>query len=54
MRILLHSKASAELEDAFVWYKAKAEDLGAEFLDEIDGAIAATRDASSGDSPRLP
>lgn len=45
MRVVLHFKASAELQNAFVWYEAKARNLGCEFLDEVDRGIAAIRDA---------
>ena len=44
MRVVLHFKASAELENAFDWYEAKARNLGCEFLDEVDRSIAAIRD----------
>lgn len=38
--VKLHPEAFAELEAAFRWYEEKTPGLGAEFLDEVDKAIA--------------
>jgi plasmid stabilization system protein ParE len=43
MRVVIQPEASTELEDAFRWYENKAEDLGHDFLEEIDRGIAAIR-----------
>lgn len=46
-RVSVHPEAYAELEAARSWYEAKAENLGNEFLDEIDRAIATIRESPS-------
>jgi toxin ParE1/3/4 len=44
MRVILHSEAEAELEDAFHWYESKAGGLGRELLDEVDEGIERIRE----------
>lgn len=33
-------EAEADIEEAFAWYEARAEGLGAEFLQAVDAALA--------------
>jgi len=44
MRVILHSKAVAELRDAFLWYENKAGNLGHDLLDEVDEGIGKIRE----------
>ncbi len=41
----VHSDVYAELEHSRSWYEERADNLGTEFLDEVDRAIETVRDA---------
>ncbi len=45
LKIDVHPDVYAELEDSRSWYEERAENLGTEFLDEIDRAVNAVQQA---------
>jgi len=44
MRVILHSEAAAELQDAFFWYESKAANLGHDLLDEVEEGMKRIRE----------
>ncbi len=45
LKIDVHPDVYAELEDSRSWYEERSENLGKEFLDEVDRAINAVQQA---------
>lgn len=43
--IEIHPEASSELEESRAWYESKSEDLGRQFLYEVDRAMEAIQES---------
>ncbi len=45
LEIEVHPQVYSELENACSWYEERAENLGNEFLEEVDGAVNTIKDS---------
>ena len=45
LKVEVHPQVYSELEDARSWYEARAENLGNEFLEEVDRGVQTIKDS---------